>query len=283
MRVFSRGRLGDVALRAAFGALVLMTGLPAGAQQAQTGASEALVKQVTEQVMRELQDRGVLRKAVREGIQEFIRSQREAQVEARRARAEAAANAAKAVRPVSADRDHIYGNPSAKISLIEYSDFECPFCKRFHPTAKALIKRYQGKVNWVYRHFPLSFHNPGAQTEAEASECAAKLGGNKAFWRFANAIYERTRSNGKGFPVARLPPLAKEIGLNEHDFNVCLRTRSMASRVKEDFQEGQRIGINGTPGNILRNNATGEVVVRAGAVPLRVLTTDVDQLLHEKP
>jgi len=282
MRIFSRGRVGAVALSAALGAVVSLTSLPVAAQ-ASGAASDAMVKQVTRQVLRELRDSGALRKAVREGIQDFIRAQREAQAEARRARADAAKQAAQGVRRVSPDRDHIFGNPDAKVSLIEYSDFECPFCKRFHPTARALVQRYKGKVNWVYRHFPLAFHNPGAQTEAEASECATKLGGNKAFWRFADAIYARTRSNGKGFPRERLAPLAEEIGLDKQDFNVCMASRKMAARVREDYEEGQRIGISGTPGNVLLNNVTGEVVLRAGAVPIRVLATDVDQLLHEKP
>jgi len=67
----------------------------------------------------------------------------------------------KNVRPVSKN-DHIYGNPGAAITLVEYSDYECPFCKRFHPTAKKLVDQSDGKVNWVYRHFPLAFHHPGA-------------------------------------------------------------------------------------------------------------------------
>ncbi len=87
---------------------------------------------------------------------------------------------------------------------MEYSDFECRYCKRFHPTAKAVVQAYAGKVNWVYCHFPLGFHNPGAQKQAAASECANELGGNYAFQKYTDAIYARTRSNGKGFPVANL-------------------------------------------------------------------------------
>ena len=107
-----------------------------------------------------------------------------------------AAQQAKNVRPVSAERDHIYGNPDAPISLIEYSDFECPYCKRFHVTAKSVVEAFDGKVNWVYRHFPLAFHNPGAQKQAEASECASELGGNDAFWKYTDALYARTKSGG---------------------------------------------------------------------------------------
>ena len=73
------------------------------------------------------------------------------------------------------DDDPVKGNPDATVTIVEFSDFQCPFCKRFHPTARKIVETYQGKVNWVYRHFPLNFHNPGAQKEAEASECANAL------------------------------------------------------------------------------------------------------------
>jgi protein-disulfide isomerase len=164
--------------------------------------------------------------------------------------------------------------------LIEYSDFECPFCQRFHPTAKQIVDAYDGKVNWVYRHFPLAFHNPGAQKQAEASECANELGGNEAFWRYADAIYARTTSNGKGFPLKKLVPLAKEVGLDEKKFQECLDTGRYTARVKEDFNEGAQIGITGTPGNVLLNNETGAVRLTPGAVPFAALKGQIDQLLN---
>ncbi len=248
----------------------------AGAAEA---ADPALVQQVTREVLRELREGGALDDAVRQGIEDYVKAQREMRARAERERAQATAARARAVRRVSADRDHVFGNPEAEISLIEYSDFECPFCKRFHPTARALVERFAGKVNWVYRHFPLSFHNPGAQKQAEASECAAAQGGNTAFWRYADAIYLRTRSNGKGFPLDRLTPLAIEIGLDGEQFRACLDSDRMGARVREDFAEGSRAGITGTPGNVLLNNRTGDTRLRAGAVPVDALAADVEALL----
>ena len=89
--------------------------------------------------------------------------------------------------------DHYKGSLSAKITLIEYSDFECPFCERFHPTAQQAVDEYNGQVNWVYRHFPLAFHST-AQKKAEGSECAAEQGGDKAFWAFADELFKQGTS-----------------------------------------------------------------------------------------
>lgn len=249
------------------------------AAQSATADNEAMVEQIKQEVLRDLLEKGKLDAAIDAGIQRYIMEQRRAQAEAR-ARQEAA-NAARAenVRPVSAERDHIYGNPDAIVSIIEYSDFECPFCKRFHPTPKELVDAYGGKVNWVYRHFPLAFHNPGAQKQAEASECAAGIGGNEAFWRYTDLIYERTESNGNGFPLDGLVPLAVEIGLDGAEFRKCMEEERYAARVKEDFDGGIRAGINGTPGNILLNNESGEVIPRSGAAPFDVLKQLVDRLL----
>lgn len=239
---------------------------------------EKLKQEIVQEVIQELRDSDVLREAVRNGIQDFIVKQQQAQAEARQQQQKQADERAQNVRPVSQERDHIYGNPDAVVSLIEYSDFECPYCKRFHPTTKELVDQSDGKVNLVYRHFPLSFHNPGAQTEAEASECAAELGGNDAFWNYSDAIYERTTSNGDGFPRDGLVPLAGELGMDEAKFKECLDSGRHAERVKADLQEGVRIGINGTPGNILLNNKTGKALLRPGVQPLDALMESVQTL-----
>ena len=244
-----------------------------------TADEERLIQKVKEAVMKELRDGDFLGQQIEIGIQKYIKKQQDAQAAARAHQEYLAVEKAKNVRRVSAARDHIFGNPNAPVSLIEYSDFECPFCKRFHPTAKELIESYNGKVNWVYRHFPLPIHNPGAQKEAEASECVYQLGGNDAFWKFADAIYARTQSNGKGFPLTQLVPLAKELGLDEKQFKECLDSGKQAPRVQEDIEEGNHIGVTGTPANILINNATGEVAVKFGALPLEAFKADVDRLL----
>jgi protein-disulfide isomerase len=95
-----------------------------------------------------------------------------------------------AVRPVTSE-DHIKGNPDAPIKIVEYSDFDCPFCGRFHETMNQVMAQYgeSGDVNWTYRHFPLDQIHPQARPLAIASECVAELGGNEKFWEFSNIMF----------------------------------------------------------------------------------------------
>lgn len=237
---------------------------------------EAIANEVRSEIDRLVNQEGILDKAIERGIIDFVNKQ---QAVARKQKESASSRRAENIRRVSPGDDHIRGNPEATISLVEYSDFECPFCKRFHPSAGQLVENNGGKVNWVYRHFPLDFHNPGAQKEAEASECAAKLGGNDAFWRYSDLIFSRTTSNGKGFPIGNLVPLAVEIGLEETPFKQCLESGEMRDRVQRDYDNGVLSGITGTPGNVFVNNQTGQVIAASGALPVERLQRIVDALL----
>ena len=87
------------------------------------------------------------------------------------------------------DSDHIRGNRNAQVLLIEYSDFECPFCIRFHPTAQQLKDEYGNDLAWVYRHYPLDQLHPYARPAAVASECVTEIGGEEAFWKFADEVF----------------------------------------------------------------------------------------------
>ena len=213
---------------------------------------------------------------IRPGYRDRQKAEREAE---RAQKVHMAQEKAKKVRRPSAERDHIRGNPKATISLIEYSDFECPYCKRFHDTPKQLLAAHGDEINWVYRYFPLSFHNPGAETESQAAECAAELGGADAFWRYTDALYARTTSGGKGFAADKLTPLATELGLDGPAFQQCLDSGRHADRVAEDLKEGASIGITGTPGNILLNNETGEVRLLSGALPKSAFDAGIAELL----
>lgn len=173
------------------------------------------------------------------------------------------------------DKDHVRGNPKAKITVIEYSDFECPFCKRHAPTMAQVLSTYKDDVNIVYRHFPLSFH-PNAQKLAEGSECAAELGGNDAFWKFHDTVFER---DGSSLSADKLPALAKEMGLNEAKFKLCLDSGKYAKTVADQMQSGIESGVQGTPGNFIVNNDTKESKEISGAVPFSSFQSAIDAML----
>lgn len=174
--------------------------------------------------------------------------------------------------------EHIRGNANAKLALIEYSDLECPFCKSFHPTVQKVLDTYKNDVMWVYRHYPLGFH-ANAQKEAEATECAAELGGNDAFWKYVDAIYERTTSNGIGFALDALVPLAKEQGLNDQKFKECLDTGKYTKKITDQMNAGTAAGVSGTPGSFVLNVKTGESQIVSGAVPFEQVKTTIDAML----
>lgn len=184
---------------------------------------------------------------------------------------------AKDVPTVTKD-DHVRGDRNARIALIEYSDLECPFCKSVHPTIKQVLDTYKSQVMWVYRHYPLSFH-ANAEKEAEASECANELGGNDVFWKFVDTLYERTTSNGTGFALEKLVPLAGEIGLDETKFKFCLDSGKYEKRVKDDMNGGSLAGVTGTPGNILLDTRTGKTRLIPGAVPMASFKSAIDEML----
>lgn len=179
---------------------------------------------------------------------------------------------------IIAANDHILGDPQAQVVLIEYSDLECSYCKLFHSTLHQAVDQYPGKIKWVFRHFPLQFH-ANAQKEAEASECAASLGGNDAFWIYIDKIFSETSSNGTGFALKDLAPLARNIGLDEKQFRVCVDSGKYASVVETDIVKGKKAGVQGTPATLILNLKTGNSKFLSGAVPLENLKSEIEKLL----
>lgn len=160
-------------------------------------------------------------------------------------------DATKDMRPVTAD-DHILGDPNATLKIVEYSDLECPFCKVFHATMKQIMEVYgkNGKVAWVYRHFPIDQLHSKARKEAEATECANELGGAEKFWEFTDMVYATTNSNNSLDP-AQLPVIAKKVGLDVKAFNTCLSSGKYAAKVEADYQDAIKAGGQGTPNTIV--------------------------------
>lgn len=179
--------------------------------------------------------------------------------------------------PPVTDKDHIRGNSKAKVLLVEYSDLECPYCKQFHPTMQQIVKEYGEKVAWVYRHYPLSFHQ-NAEKEAEATECANELGGNEKFWEYTDKLFIRTTSGGTGFALDKLVPLAKEIGLNDNKFKSCLDSGKYTQHIKDDLNGGSQAGIKGTPETIMLVEGKKPSLI-SGAQPFDQIKLLVDDAL----
>lgn len=180
--------------------------------------------------------------------------------------------------PPVTDDDYIRGNSNADIVLVEYSDFECPFCKRFHPTMQKVVEEYDGKVAWVYRHFPLSFH-ANSQKAAEASECVGKIGGNEKFWEFNDLYFERTTSNGTGIALSKISSLAGEIGVDSAAVQLCMDNDEFAQKVKDQMNGGQTAGVSGTPGTILISK-DGETELISGALPYPQVKQVIEKYLN---
>ncbi|MEK7461563.1 MAG: DsbA family protein [Patescibacteria group bacterium] len=177
------------------------------------------------------------------------------------------------------DKDHIIGSKSASLVIVEYSDTECPFCKTFHNTMKEVVKNYNGEVAWVYRHFPIAQLHSRASKEAEATECAAELGGNQAFWKYLDKIFETTNSNNSLDPK-ELPKIATAIGLDSAAFNACLSSGKYAEVITKSVEEAIKAGALGTPYSIIVTKS-GQKTLINGAEPINMVKSKLDALLKK--
>lgn len=211
------------------------------------------------------------------GVEAFIEQQQQAQRDAQRQQQEAAASR---LRPASTEDDFIRGAENAEFTMIEYSDFECPFCKRFHDTGVSFTRNNE-EVNWVHRHFPLPNHNPQALQAAVGAECVGHDQGSEAYWSYNDRYYETTRSGGRGMPDQSVIELMMASGMAEADAEACLNDIEMQARVEAMQEEGQQSGVTGTPGIFIRHNPTGQVTRIPGAVPLPDLQNRFEQFQQE--
>lgn len=152
--------------------------------------------------------------------------------------------------------DHILGDPKAEVTIVEFSDFQCPFCRTFWSDTYSKIKtKYvdTGKVKLVYKHFPLDFH-PMALPSALASECAAE---QSRFFEMHDKIFQEQVKLGQGtvaYTETKLKQWGAQIGLNVGQFNSCLDSQKYASRVSSDQDYGTKLGVNGTPAFFINGN-----------------------------
>jgi protein-disulfide isomerase len=142
--------------------------------------------------------------------------------------------------PVSADRDHIQGPADARVTLVEYGDYECPYCGAAYPILKDVQGRMGDRMRFVFRNFPITTSHPHAEQAAEAAETAAAQG---RFWPMHDLLYE----NQRNLEDDDLRGYAAQLGLDLDAFDRDLGGHVHAARVREDFMSGVRSGVNGTP------------------------------------
>jgi protein-disulfide isomerase len=142
--------------------------------------------------------------------------------------------------PVSEDRDHIQGPAEAAVTLVEYGDYECPYCGAAYPIIKEVQERMGERLRFVFRNFPISTSHPHAEQAAEAAEAAATQG---RFWQMHDVLYENQQRLGD----EDLRSYAEQLGLEVEPFDQELAEHVHAPRVHEDFMSGVRSGVNGTP------------------------------------
>ena len=158
--------------------------------------------------------------------------------------------------------DHIIGSLSAPIILVEYSDFQCPYCQMVYPTLKQLVDESNGQIAWVYREFPLTSIHPQAKPAALAAECITQQLGNDGFWKFADAIFaDQTKMS-----PAYYAQLAAQFGADPTKFASCVSSAKYQSVLDQGTQEAEQNGGTGTPFTVVVGN--GQQIPVIGAQPL---------------
>ncbi len=201
---------------------------------------------------------------------------------------------------VSVDDDPVLGDKNAPLTMIEFSDYECPFCKRHFDQVYSEIKRDYidtGKVKLVYRDFiAVPGHNPLATSEAMAAECSREQGsdaskagsaglpvsGNEIYFKYHDEIFKRTISNGNGMAVSQLGVIAKDLGLNVATFKQCLDSNKFKDEVNKDITDARAAGVNGTPSFFVGKSTQSGVIdgtMIVGAQPFSAFKAVIDTQL----
>ena len=170
--------------------------------------------------------------------------------------------------------DFVLGNPTAKVVLIEYGDFQCPFCGRFFKTTEQELKETyikEGKAALVWRDF--AFLGEESFRAAEAAKCAAEHG---KFWEYHDHLFNNQKGENEGaFADANLKGFAKALGLNESQFNSCFDSGKYRKAVEDESEEGRLLGVNGTPATFVN----GKLI--SGAQPFSVFEKAIEEKLEK--
>jgi protein-disulfide isomerase len=160
------------------------------------------------------------------------------------------------------------GPANAPITIVEFSDYQCPFCKRAEPAVKQVMDTYKDKIRLVFRDYPLPFH-PDAKPAAEAAGCANAQG---KFWEYHTKLWD-----SPSFKPEDLKKIAGDVGLDAAKFDACVKDGAMKAEVEKDMQEGQAVGVNGTPAFFINGR------MLSGAQPFEKFKEIIDEELAAAP
>lgn len=185
---------------------------------------------------------------------------------------------------VSIDDDAVLGDKNAPVTMIDFTDYECPFCKRyFDQTFSQIKKEYidTGKIKYVVRDLPLSFH-ANAHKEAQAAQCAREQGGDEVYFKYHDEIFKRTTSNGTGLALDQLSVIATDIGLDGSALQQCLDAEKYKAEVDKDLADATKVGATGTPTFFIGKSSADGIIKGTklvGAQPYSVFQSEIDTLL----
>ncbi len=246
------------------------TGPASGPATTDLAAVQAAAKAGAQEALRESSgiDPSIVREAAKAGVEEALKGSADAANEE-------PAGDPEAIKNVTPRGPNMIGNTDATVTIIEYSDYQCPYCLRFHTTIfPELAKQYidTGKVKYSFKHFP--FLTPESAIAAQAAECAAD---QQRFWDYHNYLYaERERTGQLVATKDKLIEFAGVLNLDTETFSKCLNEDLTLARVQQDAQEGQKVGVRGTPSFLIN----GKLMV--GAQPLIAFQAAIDEALNSQ-
>lgn len=180
--------------------------------------------------------------------------------------------------PAVSEKDHRLGATNPKLTLVEYSDLECPFCGQFHPVVKQVAQEFSGDVAWVYRHFPLTQIHPNALPAALAAECVAEIKGNDSFWQFIDALFVQQSVLSKEL----LETVSEAQGIAVADLEACMSKEETLAVVQQQFNDAVAAGGQGTPFTAVLDADGKQVATFPGSMTYEQLKAQVETLLAQQ-
>lgn len=172
--------------------------------------------------------------------------------------------------------DHVRGNLNAPITIVEYSDFQCPYCVKYALTLQEIMVAYPGKINWVFRHYPLPFH----QAAKEAGIAAEAAGNQGKFWEYADILFEKSQADGTGLANDDLVQYAVQLGMDVNQFSSDAENPKYEQKIDSNAVDGDKLKITGTPASFLIDS-DGNIQDLTGNVSYDQLKQKIDTILNK--